>query len=230
FAAGFAASGLPGKPTVFLTNGGCGNINPAVMAGDYSGVERAGTALGNAVINAISDLKPCRKDGIESRFSEFELPLEMLSSAQLKEIRDGYDSYCINHGDCYGTSRLRMAMDNWYEETKNLLANGQAPRSITAYIHVLRIGPVVFAGVNAEVFSKMAGRLRQATGIELLYVVGYTDGCIGYLAPREIYGEGGYEVNEAYKYYGYFSLAPGGFELVRDKIQTMLCQEKVKSS
>ncbi|MFA6715964.1 MAG: neutral/alkaline non-lysosomal ceramidase N-terminal domain-containing protein, partial [Victivallaceae bacterium] len=84
FAAEFAASGIPGKPTVFLTNGGCGNVNPATMTDDYSGVEKAGTILGNAVINSISNLKPSRKDGIESRFSEFELPLDALSDAQLE--------------------------------------------------------------------------------------------------------------------------------------------------
>lgn len=38
-------------------------------------------------------------------------------------------------------------------------------------------------------------------------VAGYCDGCPGYLPPRQEYPFGGYEVQDAHRYYG----APGPF-------------------
>jgi hypothetical protein len=226
FAAKFATSRISGKPTIFLTNGGCGNVNPAIIRDDYSGVEYVGTILGNAIIQAATVLKPCTEDCIESRFSEFDLPLDTLSTTQLEKIIEKDRLSHSTLDDSYEINRLHRVLNIWYEETRYLLANKQAPHSISAKVHILQIGPVTFVGINAEVFSKMAEQLRQTTGFESLYVVGYADGCIGYLAPLEIHREGGYEINEAYKYYGFFGLKAGGFEMIRDKVQTMLNQKQ----
>jgi hypothetical protein len=102
------------------------------------------------------------------------------------------------------------------------LTEGRAPTSVTTDLQVVRIGPVRFAAIGAEVFSRMAADLRSACGPRC-YVVGYANGDIGYLPPQEVYAEGGYEVEMAYKFYGSnFMVAAGGFERLRDRAAVLL--------
>ncbi|MDD5596780.1 MAG: neutral/alkaline non-lysosomal ceramidase N-terminal domain-containing protein, partial [Victivallaceae bacterium] len=119
FAAKLAGKSIPGKPAVFMTNGGCGNINPAIMTNDYSGVEKSGTILGNAVINEIPGLKPCSKNNILSRFSKFELPLKLSSVEELSTIMDKHRLYYESLKNKNAGKRLYDALNSWYESTKN---------------------------------------------------------------------------------------------------------------
>lgn len=219
FAAKLARSKISDNPLVLFTNGGCGNINPATKSEDYSEVEKAGTILGNHIVDAISKLESCGECDISSSFFEVELPLEVFSIKELDGIRDAYRLSNETRDPKLLIKRSDEAWNSWYEETRNLIESGKAPEVAMAYIHILNIGPVTFVGINAEVFSRMAEQLRQATGLQRLYVVGYANGCMGYLAPRGIYEEGGYEVDGAYKYYGNFRLRKDGFELVRSRIE-----------
>jgi hypothetical protein len=77
--------------------------------------------------------------------------------------------------------------------------------------------------MGAEVFSRMAEELRRAHGSHT-YVVGYANGDLGYLPFCEIYDEGGYEVDMAYKFYANFMIAPGGYEMLRDRAIEMLAE------
>lgn len=222
FAAKLAASEICGSPVVFLTNGGCGNINPAIKTDDYSGVEKTGTILGKRIINEISYLSPCGNCDVSSSFSEIELPLENISIEKLEEIMEQHRQYYKLHGDNYINNRLYEARSIWYDEMKELIKNNIISEHAMAYIHILKFGPVIFVGVNGEVFSKMAEQLCQAMGYKQLYIVGYANGCIGYLAPKKIYEAGGYEVNDAHKFYGHFRLKTGCFEIIRNKVQKKL--------
>jgi hypothetical protein len=70
----------------------------------------------------------------------------------------------------------------------------------------------------------MAADLRAACDPHI-YVVGYANGDIGYLPPAEVYAEGGYEVNMAYKFYGSnFMVAAGSFELLRERALALLAE------
>lgn len=87
-----------------------------------------------------------------------------------------------------------------------------APASWTARVTVLRWGGLRIVALPGEPFSVTARRTAALIGGECL-VVGYADGSPGYLPPREEYPYGGYEVEEAHRYYGMPGpFAPGGAE------------------
>ncbi|OGV49650.1 MAG: hypothetical protein A2X49_03495 [Lentisphaerae bacterium GWF2_52_8] len=222
FTADFVSSCISGKPIVLITNGACGNINPLVMDSDYSAVEHQGSLLGTAIVNQFPRMEPCTDTDILPMFSKVQLPLEELSLEKLEKMMDEHREYYQSHVHDYTNDCIYGAMLGWYEETKNLIRNGNAPHIAEAYIHILKLGPVFFVGINAEVFSQMADKLREDSKLKRLFVVGYADGCIGYLPYGEIYEEGGYEVDSAYKYYGNFMIKQGGFEIVQDKILNVL--------
>ena len=76
-------------------------------------------------------------------------------------------------------------------------------------------------GVNAEVFSAFSPLLRGCAGGPV-YPVGYANGNWGYLASREAYEEGGYEVEEAHFFYGGLRPQAGSLELLADEACRLL--------
>lgn len=231
FAAARAKSLIPGSPAVLVTNGACGNINPAVVSEDYSGVESAGTVLGEGIAAAIPRLAPCASDAVSASFSELELPLRAITREELAETVDAhrrnFDARILLDAsasqDRFFTDRFREAIRIWSEETGEIIDGKRPLQPAAAYVHLLEIGGTVWVGINAEVFSRMTDELRALTGIRKLYIAGYADGCIGYIAPVQHHEKGGYAVHEAHKFYGHFGLESGSFEMLRDHIVNRLC-------
>jgi neutral ceramidase len=92
----------------------------------------------------------------------------------------------------------------------------QGGRPWPAPITVLRWGGVRVVALPGEPFNAAARRLRQRVPGPLV-VAGYADGCAGYLPTREAYAHGGYEVDEAHRYYGMPGpFAPGSLERLMD--------------
>lgn len=84
-----------------------------------------------------------------------------------------------------------------------------------------RVSVLTWAGVRVvafpgEPFAATSLAVRAALPGPAL-VLGYADGCPGYLPPREEYAHGGYEVEEAHLYYGMpAAFAPGCAEQLLD--------------
>lgn len=83
--------------------------------------------------------------------------------------------------------------------------------SWTARVSVVRWGPAVIVGLPGEPFCAAGQEVRErvaaSTGAPVVFVLGYSDGCPGYLPTAHEYSLGGYEVAEAHRYYG----MPGAF-------------------
>lgn len=91
-----------------------------------------------------------------------------------------------------------------------------APASWTARVTVLRWGGLRIVALPGEPFSVTARRTADLIGGECL-VIGYADGSPGYLPPEEEYRYGGYEVEEAHRYYGMPGpFAPGAAEALTE--------------
>lgn len=69
---------------------------------------------------------------------------------------------------------------------------GQATFPIA--LHLLRIGPVVFAGAECEPFSAIGEAIRARSPFAQTWFGGYTGGWFGYVPTPEEYPRGGYEV------------------------------------
>ncbi|HLR28469.1 MAG TPA: hypothetical protein VK086_07235 [Ruania sp.] len=81
------------------------------------------------------------------------------------------------------------------------------PQRWAGTVAVLRWGPARILALPGEPFAGTGMQLRRRLGVPTAMVAGYCDGCPGYLPPREEYPFGGYEVQDAHRYYG----APGPF-------------------
>ena len=52
--------------------------------------------------------------------------------------------------------------------------------------------------------------------------LGYCNGCIGYVPTADAYPDGGYEVEQAFKYYGTLMIAPDSERLIKAATLTLL--------
>ena len=213
-AAELARQQLPGKPIVLMTNGGCANIQPRQVSPDPTLMQRQGRELGDVIVRTAEAGQPCSAPGLATAMEALELPLAVHSrEAILREYESSW-------GRLSEDSPWRGAIREWRDETLSLLERG-APSSVVTDLQVLHIGPLSLVAMGAEVFSRMAGELRAAHRPQT-YVVGYANGDLGYLPFREIYDEGGYEVDMAYKFYANFMIAPGAYEMLRDRAVELL--------
>lgn len=214
FAAQLASLEMPGQPVVLVTNGGCGNINPIEKSDDYTQVKKLGTILGQEIVKAGQASTPCAIDSLAIAFQEMDLQLEEPTRAELEKSIDAHRRVFMKSGRNFIDRRVFEAYCVWYAQTKEILERKRAFPTTKARVQVLKLGPAIFVGVNMEVFSSMATQLRQITGHQQVYVVGYANGSAGYLAPQQVYDEGGYEVEAAHKFSGHLRTARGNFEKI----------------
>ncbi len=209
---------LPGEPITLFTNGACGNINPPRQSDDASAAEEFGVQLGTAVVSLAHQAKRCKDPMLSSRLQTIAVPL---TTQNPEQVEQEYQRTVMATPDPWTS----VVMKEWRDETLAIIDQCEVPDHVQSEVQVFRIGPASFAALGAEVFSRMADELRAYHG-ENTYVLGYAGGNIGYLPPYDAYAEGGYEVNFAYKIYTNFNVAPGGFELLRDKSVELLDELK----
>jgi hypothetical protein len=71
-----------------------------------------------------------------------------------------------------------------------------------ARITVLRWGDVPIIALPGEIFAETALTIRAALGGRPAFVIGYAEGNPGYIPPAREFPFGGYEVEEAHRFYG----------------------------
>jgi hypothetical protein len=107
---------------------------------------------------------------------------------------------------------FRRAVQAWRRSMLERVNSGHRPSTEDVELFGIRIGPAVFIGVNAEVFSSFTDRVRGQTGRAPLYTVGYANGNLGYMPDSIAYEEGGYEVEFAHFFYNRPRICRGSLE------------------
>ena len=93
-------------------------------------------------------------------------------------------------------------------EAKLALPVIEGDRSDTPFeLQRLDLGGVSLIGFPAEIFAQTALDLRELSPASAFYL-GNTNGCLGYLGSAEEFQRGGYEIEEAHKYYGAPQFSP----------------------
>lgn len=101
---------------------------------------------------------------------------------------------------------------------------GRAPATpFVGRVAALRWGSASLAALPGEIFAQTAHELRAAAPDMAPIVAGYADACPGYIPPAGEYAHGGYEVEEAHRYFGMPGpFAPGSAERLRDAAIALL--------
>jgi neutral ceramidase len=207
----------PGSVCLFLT-GCCGELNTghradashslgAAAARTFEAAER----IGQRIAGAVGEIDTRRWDDPDIGFADAEvaLPLSVEDPADTAALVADWERELPAAEP--GRQALLRCWLGWAREV--------APYPLaawTARVSVLRIGGVRIVALPGEPFAATARDIAERVPDPCL-VLGYADGCPGYLPPAEEYRHGGYEVLEAHRYYGMPGpFAPGAAETLAD--------------
>lgn len=222
--------GLPAAAlSVFLQ--GCGaNINPRGRGQSDRPVlaQKLGTLLGTAALKAAAQATPITLGPLSGLTAEVALPLEQppsLEEAQrivageegtLAAAQAAHDGGQINRG------RSTVA---WARRLLACAQEGKRERSEPISVQVLRLGDLAIVALGGEILIEIGQDIQARSSFKPTIVLGYSNGLIGYIPPASAYAEGGYEVNDAYKWYGRtLMFAPTSAQTVADACVGMLGQ------
>ncbi len=198
-------------PVVYI-NGAGGDINPRMDGRGYAAAERAGRAIGQTARRLWETAVPVDATGVAGRRAELHLELAPLPDFDqvIALAREGRARLA---GKMPLSPEWRADQVVYVQHAARLvrLLRGSEPLpQYTAELQALRIGPVGIAALPGEFFVALGLALKARSPLQPLLVAGWSNDNIGYVPDRASYPLGGYEIDIAYRYYGYPAVwAPG---------------------
>ena len=210
---------------VLFTNGADGDINPERM-GSFAFAEELGWALAAETLRVLDTLAYQDTAVLQVTGETLGFPLQPLPTAEeLEHKKLEYRQRWVDAqaaGNVF-QARWEKAFLGWAEASLAGIARGDLPKSIPAELQAICLGEVVLLGIPGELFSELGKEIKSSTSMRQVTVLGYANNDIGYIPTRQAYDQGGYEIEEAFKFYDYPSaLAPEAVGLVRQSAARML--------
>ncbi|MGQ9728223.1 MAG: neutral/alkaline non-lysosomal ceramidase N-terminal domain-containing protein [Candidatus Fervidibacter sp.] len=189
--------------TVFL-QGCCGNIAPRER-GSFEIAEKLGRELATSVAQAVLKAEPIESETIGSAIGSLKLPL--LPPPPAKQLKEHYKRFRKSAEEAKRDGRLveakwRLVEAEWAKRLLHALRENLLPSHLQMNAQVLRVGDVCFAALASEAFAEIGMNVKSQAPFVRAFTLGYTNGCIGYLPTAKAHEEGGYEVEQAFKFYG----------------------------
>jgi len=203
----------PGAVAIFMT--GCvGDANTGHSAHasmslaakperTFAAAERIGRAIAEAAMQApsrpLGEKTEARNAAVELHFEirEQDAP-DALAERWRREAADAdpQEATLLNH---------------WIAWAEKVAGRDMCP--LAARVTLLDWGGLPIIGLPGEIFASTALSVRKAFGPDPLFIAGFAEDNPGYIPPQEEYAFGGYEVDEAHRYYGQpATFAPGSAE------------------
>lgn len=194
-----------------FTNGAAGDINPKKM-GRFEYAEELGLALAVETLRLLERIEFCQPRSLVVVNEWLDLPLNPYPTREALSEEIASRRQLLSAASDAGDDQLRKihtALLGWAETTLANMNIGQVPISTLAEIQVIHLGEIVLVGIPGEIFSELGQQIKSMNPSRQVMVIGYANNDIGYIPTRQAYKTGGYEVEEAYKFYGYpAALAP----------------------
>lgn len=220
----------PGATALFLT--GCaGDANDghaasaswtaeAIAHRDFAEAERIGRAIGRSAL--VAELAPVAatptvwNDEVTLAFDRPEGDLAVAGINWQAEL------------DAGAQPPRSLLLPYWVAWARRFAAT--LPGAWQGRISLLDLGGAVLAGLPGEPFARTALDIRAAAPGRVVFPIGYADDNPGYIPPRAEYPFGGYEVDEAHRFYATSGrFAPGGAEELVVRITRMLQEHSLSA-
>lgn len=198
--------------------GAIGDVGP-VTRGEES-LATVGNAVADASLAALPDLAPNDVPRLETAGEMLLLPLLPLPTRdEWLTLRTQYEAAALAAERANpATAKVPWAMLHWTERMFEEMQDHLLTPTVNAEVQVLQIGDLVVVGVPGEYFVELGLQIKegiQQAGAHQVMIAGFANGNVGYIPARRAYPKGGYEVADAYKYYGYpAAIAPEGGEQI----------------
>ncbi|HIE29534.1 TPA: hypothetical protein EYP66_19870 [Candidatus Poribacteria bacterium] len=207
--------------------GCCGNINSNPVGGTFEDARRLGTILGAAVIGETEQIKTNSDIVLQSRSKIIDLPLQKpLEESEAEALVERYQKELTDlkaRGEGRPQTYMAQGMLQWAQDMLKL-AREPKPYTQEFEIQAMQLGDLAIVALTGEVFVELALEIDARSPYQQTIVLGYTNGCIGYVPNEEAYPYGGYEVSTAYRYYGTLMLKPESDRQIRNAAVELMCE------
>jgi len=223
---------------VMMVNGACGDVNVGHNTADsikgnassrrtFEEAERLGRVLAAEALKASECATSLEAADIAYGVKAICLPLEPLPEPgglerQAEEWKQAVRELKAE-GAPYGEYHQAEVWSEWALNMTRRIRRGEVMPYVTSEITAFSVGCLDFVSLPGEFFHEFALRIKEQRSPRRVLVAGYCNDNIGYVAPEHCYDEGGYEVEDSYRYYGHPSrLARGSGEMIVDELLSML--------
>jgi neutral ceramidase len=217
-----------GSGPVLMINGAAGDVNPRMTQRGYSAVEAAGEGVGAAALTLWRQAAARGDEHVVTAAQAF-VPLTFQPLAgreELVALRRQWKR--IERSEAPESVAFRGGAITHLEHGRRLarLHWGSDPLpQLVAEVQALRIGPLMVAGLPGEFFANYGRQVKAAAPDLPVLVAGWTNDNLGYFPTRDAYAQGGYEVEVAYRYYGYpAAWSPQSCEAVAERAGELVRQ------
>ena len=197
-------SAATGAPCTYV-NGAGGDVNQRFDGAGYRSVSNArhhGVALGRTVLDLRSQLRP----SITAHAASASTPADLhyadpISQTEARRIlAEGQHAVEATTGTA---QRLRIQWHQVDFAQRVLDWQRSDGPNLTVDIQALRVGDLALVAIPSEFFSADGRALRAQTPSPELVVAGWSNGLVGYTPTRRATATGGYEVDDAHRWYGH---------------------------
>lgn len=202
---GWAEGALP-----FCLQGCCGDINPS-WRNSWEAVTYNGVTIANAAHTARWNAHGRLDDTLDA--AEEAVTLPMLPPPALAEcerlVREWETTWEQDRAAKASAGRLLFDEGRlkWAQAAREIAAQSDFDAKQPFAIQKLTLGGVHLLGFPAEMFVQYQLDFALQSPAPVLSL-GYTNGCWNYVPTAAEYARGGYEVDDAYKFYGTLMFAP----------------------
>jgi len=216
---------LPSQPLCLFTQGCCGDINP-VQRGTFEVAERLGRIVAAAAAQAWHQIETQQDVTLNTALRVLPLPLQ--DPPSVEEAEKQLEAYRQRAADAPKTQtnpglvRTYQDLVGWAEKILEFAREGIKPRTQDFVVQTLTINDTALVGLSGEPFIELAFDIEHRSPFPRTWVLGYTNGCIGYVPTARAYEEGGYEVVEAVRYYGDLMIRPESAQRICDAAVEMI--------
>lgn len=127
------------------------------------------------------------------------LPSPLEAEAQKQHYQTAYEQ-AVAAGLPRGAQRVAARLARWARIVSEAAAR-QQPVMRELVVWALRVNELGLVAVNGEPFAELGLEVRRRSPLPHTFLLGYSNGCLGYLPTPPAFLEGGMEVVESYRNY-----------------------------
>lgn len=133
-----------------------------------------------------------------------ELESEIAQRKNAAEHSKG-EGFAAGHENPLLTAQAYLAWaENLLESAFDARHDYIGPESLPARFSLCSLGPsFAFFSLPGEAFCRIGKNLKKMAAPSLMFICGYCGGSLGYIPTAEAFAEGGYEVEAAFRFYGF---------------------------
>ena len=208
------------KIVALYSNGTAGNLNPTYLCKGPKSMHRFGHIFAQEALRVFDRIQTTSGVRIKTASKMVELKYKHIPTHKemgniLKDSIKTHEGIKRSNIPISFTEFFDSSVNvEWAKNTLKLIHSGQNIESVNIEIQVFMINEVILVGIPGEVFVEIGLDIKEKSTLDNTFVIGYTNGYIGYIPTSKAHQEGGYEVERAFKYFGY----PSNFEPQIDEL------------